>query len=325
MKTIFIVNPKAGKGKKTQKLLEKIELFIKKTKGEAECYLTKAIGDAKRFVQEYGRSRGAARFIACGGDGTFSEVVNGAYQIPGAEVGVIPVGSGNDFVRNFPKETPFFDLALQMNSVSVPCDVIHYTTQVDGTTLEGVGANMFNIGFDCNVADKVTNIKNKTVFGGSLAYLASIFWNLVQKKTTSLLVEMDGVLKHDGKLLLSSVANGSYCGGGIQSNPMASLTDGKINVNLIQNISRMRFISLLPSYMKGTHMSLKGIEKIISCEYCKALTVTPREGNLRLCIDGEIITAGRTVFRILHEGIRFVLPGMVATESAEKEASFAVM
>ncbi len=312
MKTIFIVNPKAGKGKKAEKLIAEIKTLIHKKPDEVDWYLTKGVGDATRFVKEYCATYGVARFIACGGDGTFSEVVNGIADFPEAEVGVVPIGTGNDFCRNFPKETAFYDLVLQITSQTTVCDVIRYTTWVDGIQKEGICANMFNIGFDCNVADKVSDIKEKTIFGGSIAYFVSILWNLIQKKSTNLRVELDGVVKHDGELLLTSIANGNYCGGGIMSNPLASVTDGKINVNMIKNISRLRFISLLPFYMQGTHMGLKGITEIITCGFCKSLTVTPKAGTVRLCIDGEIITAGKTTFQIVHGGMRFVVPGMKA-------------
>ena len=308
MKTVFIVNPKAGKGKKEKQLIEKICTLIALNNTDWEWYLTQSVGDATRFVKEYCETKGVARFIACGGDGTFGEVVNGVFGFPDAEVGVIPIGTGNDFCRNFPKNTDFFDLELQASSESSACDVIRYVTEIDGVKKQGVCANMVNIGFDCNVADKTNELKSNTIFGGSFSYVLSILWNLIRKKCTNLLVELDGTVQHDGELLLCSVANGKYCGGGIMSNPLSAVTDGKINVNLIQNISRLRFLGLLPFYMKGTHLGIKGIEKIIVNRDCKTLKIKPKSGTMRLCIDGEIITAGTTTFTVIPGGIRFVLP-----------------
>ena len=309
MKTVFIVNPTAGKGKKLKQLEAHLQELVKTNQGDVDRYYTKAVGDATRFVREYCEKNGAARFIACGGDGTFSEVVNGVLDYKEAEVGVVPVGSGNDFCRNFPVETDFHNVALQVSSDWMPCDVIRYTTKVEGKVITGVCTNMFNIGFDCNVADKTNALKEKTVFGGSFAYVISIFWNLIQKKCTNLRIALDGVKQHDGKLLLTSIANGSYCGGGIKSNPLSSVTDGKINVNIIKNVSRLRFLSLLPSYMKGTHMKRKGIERILKCYSCHRMSITPASGTVRLCIDGEIITAGETRFDVIPGGIRLVVPG----------------
>ncbi len=84
---------------------------------------------------------------------------------------------------------------------------------------------MFNIGFDCNVADMTANMKKKPFISGSLAYLLSIFVMLIKKKGAKLLIELDGEKKYCGPLL-TSLANGSYCGGGIKSNPLVSIKDG---------------------------------------------------------------------------------------------------
>ena len=310
MKTVFILNPKAGKGRQKEKTEEILLKIIAEKELDAQVYVTAYPGDATRFVREHCKTYGAARFIACGGDGTLSEVLNGAVGFSGAEVGVMPLGSGNDFCRNFPCDTAFGDVYLQAVSEAVACDAIRYTTTVNGEAVTGYCANMFNIGFDCKVADTTNHLKDKTVFGGSFAYFLSILMNLIQKKVTFLTVTADGLCEHSGATLLTSVANGKYCGGGIMSNPMASLRDGRINFNIIRNISRLRFVSLLFSYMKGTHMSKKGIEKYILSKHCKTLTVTPENGIMRLCIDGEIVAAGETTFEIVPNAIQFVLPGV---------------
>lgn len=317
MITVFIVNPKAGKGKKLQNVKKMIAELACQKPDNVLYYETKAPGDATRFVQEYYAQNGAARFIACGGDGTFSEVVNGAMGCMDAQVGVLPIGTGNDFCRNFPKDTYFHNIYLQTTAEAIPCDVIRYTTEIDGETKVGYCANMFNIGFDCNVADKTLSVKEKTVFSGPMAYFVSIFISLIQKKTISLTVEADGGVLYRGNLLLTSVANGCYCGGGIKSNPFASLTDGKLNVNLIQDISRRKFLSLLPFYMKGTHHTLKGIESVVQNIGCKTLTITPHSGQMRISIDGEVITTGKTTFEVIPNAIKFAIP--LAKESKVME------
>ena len=134
---------------------------------------------------------------------------------------------------------------------------------------------------------------------------------LVKKKGETLKIETDGVLKHDGELLLTSIANGSYCGGGIKSNPLAKVDDGFININIIKNVSRLKFIKLLPYYMKGTVLELPGIEKIIISEKCKKVTIIPASPKFRLCIDGEIEDAGEIEFEIVHNAFDFVVPSKV--------------
>ena len=304
METIFIINPHAGQGTETNSLTDE----IKEVAPDAIVYITKAQGDAERFVREHCLNYGPARFIACGGDGTLNEVLNGAVRFEGAQIGVLPIGSGNDFCRNFGNDAKFKSVLGQMIGGSIKCDVIKYSTTVDGTKKTGYCANMINIGFDCNVADKMGELKTKPFISGSFAYILSIFINLVKKKGANLKIELDGTEKHSGPLLLTSVANGSFCGGGIYSNPLAEINDGMININVIKNVSRIKFLSLLPHYMKGTFLQLKGIEKMITSEKCRKVKITPLDGKMKISNDGEITDAEAIEFEIVHNAMSFVLP-----------------
>ncbi len=307
MKTIFIINPKSGQGKRVEEFISSVKETIEKTGADAEIYITKAIGDAKTYVHDYCEDNGAARFIACGGDGTLNEVLNGAIEFPDTEIGVIPMGTGNDFCRNF-KGYAFKNIEKQIKGSTQKCDAIKYTTEYRDTKREGYCVNMFNIGFDCNVADAAAEMKRKPFVSGSMAYFLSILVTLVKKKCSDLKIELDGQEVHNGKTLLSSVANGSFCGGGIKSNPLASVSDGLININIIKNLSRMRFISLLLPYMKGTILEKRRAKNFVTSQKCKRITVTPNRGDIRICVDGEIISAGKTEFEIIHNAFNFVLP-----------------
>ena len=307
MKTIFIINPCAGQGNKTDRLIDRINRM---SDSDVGIYITKAVGDATRYVREYCETHGVARFIACGGDGTFSEVLNGVIHHDEAEIGVIPIGTGNDFCRNFVSDSAFDDIYAQVEGDSIRCDAIKYTTETEQGIVSGYCANMFNIGFDCNVADLTSKMKTKPLISGSMAYLLSIFSNLVAKKGANLRIDMDGEEKHRGKLLLTSIANGCYCGGGIKSNPLASIRDGRINVNIIKNVSRLRFLYLLPFYMKGTFLKLKNIHKVVDSTSCCRMDVTPIDGTMRICVDGEIIDAGKSRFEICPRAFNFVIPGV---------------
>ena len=314
MKTIFIVNPEAGQGKKFKKLIDSINSVSKKLESDVEVYITKAIGDAERFVRKYCEKKQTCRFIACGGDGTFNEVLNGAIDCKTAEIGTIPIGTGNDFTRNFNDECDFEDIKLQITGNSIECDAIKYSTYLNGSVKSGYCANMFNIGFDCNVADMTANIKKKWFVSGSIAYMLSALISLIKKKGANLKIEVDGVVRHDGELLLTSVANGGYCGGGFNSNPLATINDGMININIVKNVTRRRFLSLLPHYKKGTFLKLRDIDKVVISEKCQNVTITPEKNVIRLCNDGEISDAGKTVFEIVHNAFKFVVPSVKVKE-----------
>ncbi|MEE0944391.1 MAG: YegS/Rv2252/BmrU family lipid kinase [Clostridia bacterium] len=311
MKTVFIINPKAGQGKDIDALAENIRNTAEALKKDYEIYFTKYAGDARSFVSEYLKENGAARFIACGGDGTLNEVVNGAISYDDAEVGVIPIGTGNDFCRNFGSADVFRDVKAQFVSNSQKCDAISYKTTVNGKGISGYAVNMFNIGFDCNVADLTSRMKQKPFISGSLAYFLSIFVILIKKKGANLRITADGNTINSGKLLLSAIANGSFCGGGVKSNPLASVTDGLININIIKNVSRLRLLTLLPCYMKGTFPE-KNVGHIIFSKKYKKVVIEPLNNYMRLCVDGEITDAGNCEFEILPKAFKFVVPERVS-------------
>ena len=308
MKTVFIINPKAGQGKKSYKIKHEIYKAVLYSGADAEIYTTLDVGDGERYARNYCRINGPARFIAVGGDGTLNEVLNGAMGFDGAEVGVIPFGTGNDFCRNFEDRESFKDILSQISGEGIPCDAIKYTTSIGGVDKTGYCVNMMNIGFDCNVADMTQDMKKKPFISGPFAYFISIFATLIKKKGADLTIQTDGETVHQGPLLLTSVANGSYCGGGIMSNPTASVQDGFININIIKNVSRFKFITLLPFYMKGTFLKLRNIDKIVTSKKCKRVTITPHTKGFRVSNDGEITEMGALELEIVHNAFRFVVP-----------------
>ena len=104
-----------------------------------------------------------------------------------------------------------------------------------------------------------------------------------------------------------TVANGCYCGGGFHSNPEALLTDGKINVLFINNIKRLRFLSLVSSYKKGTHIVPKNAG-ILSCVSCDTLDLV-FDGTQSVSVDGEIRDIeGSLHAEVIRGGLNFVVP-----------------
>ncbi|MBE7035261.1 MAG: hypothetical protein E7402_03940 [Ruminococcaceae bacterium] len=321
MKTVFIVNPKAGRGKKFRKTMNEIHQFCKLDAFDAECYITKAPQDASRFVKDYCAMFGPARFIACGGDGTLNEVLNGAMGCEGAEVGVVPIGTGNDFRRNFKTGTDFYNLESQVLSSCVRCDAVRYRLMSGGKETIGYCANMFNIGFDCAVADFTGTVKEKTFFSGTAAYVVSIFVALLKKETYCMDVAIDGNEVYSGKLLLTSIANGKYCGGGLKTNPVATVDSGLLNINMVKNLSRRRLLSILPSYCNGSYINRTDLADIVSTKNGACVTVIPHTGRMRISVDGEIVSASRAEFTIVPRGFAFVVPMASAQKTHQEEIS----
>ena len=315
MRIIFVINPKAGKGKGIDKLVEKIRSTSEKTGIKASTYMTKAVGDAEAFADLIGKETASSgeevRLIACGGDGTLNEVLNGAIRYDNLTVGVMPIGTGNDFCRNFPDEGDFLDVEAQLKGKVVKCDAIRYSGLLAGKEQTRYCANMFNIGFDCNVADLTAKLKTYPMIKGSFAYLLGVAVTYIKKKGAKLRVELDGKVIEDGPLLLTAIANGGFCGGGVHSSPYASVNDGIMDVNVIFNVSRLDFLKKFPHYAKGTHMELPDINQILYAGTCRKARITPLDGTMRLCTDGEIIDAGAIDFEMVPEAFNLLLPAVL--------------
>ena len=316
MRNYFIINPKAGKGKHAEALEKRISSVCDERGAEYEIYHTKAIGDATRFVKQKCAEDGAlpARFFACGGDGTLGEVVNGAVGVNGAYVGLIPSGTGNDFVRNFNGKELFFDIGAQLDGEEVQVDVLRCN--------DLFAINMINIGFDCEVVKKKETIQSRGILPSKLAYIFGLVQTLIKKPGVKAKVSFDGVDSIEAKYLLTTFANGKFCGGGFLSNPFATLTDGECDVLLVNDISRTKFVSLVGSYKKGTHINPK-TEKILLSKKCKSIDLE-FFGTQSISVDGELFDFERITISCVQGALGFTVPRGVAlpeylTASKSKE------
>ncbi|MBQ7703552.1 MAG: hypothetical protein IJT40_04165 [Firmicutes bacterium] len=311
MKTVFIINPAAGAGNNFRELMRGISFLKAKQPEEISTYETRGVGDAEVFVRKtLDEFREDVLFVACGGDGTLNEVLNGTRGFSNAVISVYPSGTGNDFVRNFPEAGDFKDPTAITEGYEVLCDAIDLMGVMDGKYQTRLCANMINIGFDANVVAKTMDVKKKTPFSGSAAYLAAVAATLIKKKGADLRIVADGETLADGEILLTSLANGSYCGGGVKSNPYASLQDGTVDLSVIRNVSRTKFIKLFPKYQKGVHLDIPGIEDIITNLKAKDITVAPFNGTMTVSIDGEICHCQELGIKVIPGCFRFMVPAV---------------
>ena len=312
MRHLFILNPAAGQGA-ALKLEKKIWQAADKCGIVPEIYVTKSPGDGEEYArfkcETVCRTEGdRLRIYACGGDGTLNEVVNGIVGFDGVEVANIPAGTGNDFIRNF--DGDFENIEAQMKGESHICDLIKYSGLAGGRPIEGYVANMFNIGFDCNVVDLTETMKKKPLLKGPLAYLASVGVLLAKKEGARLKVSCDDGYVYEGKLLLIAIANGCYCGGGVKGIPLARADDGLIDVSLVKNTTRRTFVRLFPKYSKGTHLDTKKAREIVDYRKVKSLEIEPSGSDeMKICIDGEIAMVESMKFEIEPGAFKFVVPG----------------
>ena len=219
MRSLFIINPKAGDGKRIEIL--KNEISVLSEKENCEIYLTKGVRDATRYVSEY-LNRHAdeeVRCIACGGDGTLNEVVNGAVGHANASVSVYPIGSGNDFVKSVGGAEKFLSAEALIHAPVREIDLLkageHYSI------------NVINFGFDTAVAITVNEDRDRTGHGNRNSYTKGIVKALMTNMRNAGTVKADGeTLDPSGKFLLCTIANGQYIGGKFLCAPHADLNDG---------------------------------------------------------------------------------------------------
>ena len=126
MKHVFIINPTAGKADSRQKIYDMADALRTRHGLDVQCILTKKQGHATEIARRLCDSGEELRFYACGGDGTVNEIANGIAGFPNAAMTCIPIGTGNDFLKNFGKDAEplFLDAENLWNGDVTPLDLI---------------------------------------------------------------------------------------------------------------------------------------------------------------------------------------------------------
>lgn len=299
MKHCFVINPAAGKGKLQKALESAVTRACTEADENYSVYYTQSKADCERYVRERCAEGDEIRIYACGGDGTLCDVVNGAAGFENAEVGLIPIGTGNDFVRNFTFKEKFMDIAAQLRGHICPIDLIKY----NGRYL----INMLNTGFDCEVVRQVAQIKKNPLVPGGLAYLCGVVKVLVKKPGVSMRVSVDGGELQDKSLLLTCVGNGEFCGGGFRSEPYASLSDGLMDVSFVFNLTRRKFLRILSFYKNGKYLSRADADELAEYVRCSQLDIE-FPAKQTVSVDGELEEVERLSLRVVRGAVRFCLP-----------------
>ncbi|WP_304990066.1 diacylglycerol/lipid kinase family protein [Mogibacterium neglectum] len=314
MKYAFIINPIAGNGKKVDKLCKDISAAALDSEFDIELHYTTGPSSATHIADKVAtaaeRDGEEVRIYACGGDGTVNEVANGVYGHVNAALGIVPIGSGNDLIRNFggSRATNYKDIMSQLLAEEEVVDVMSFSYRRDGEDYNRIGLNAFNIGFDGNVAILASYLNKKTFIGGSLSYGISIFLNLIEKSGQNLQVTIDGEQLFKGPLMMCTIGNGRFCGGGIEISPKAKLDDGLLDVLVVHKIPRRTVLKVLPKFSKGKLDEIKGIEKITEFKQGRKINIVPRNGHMKFVVDGEITETDEITIEIKDRAMRVLVP-----------------
>ena len=296
----FILNPKSGSIPKQKRLEPLIKEICSKRQLNYHIYYTTCSGDAMEYVKSMLRiSSEKQRFICIGGDGTINEMGNCAVANPSAEFGVIPNGSGNDFVRNFTNTKLFSDINAQIDGEPIALDLIKYN--------DSYCVNMVNIGFDCAVVKEAERLKRKKLVTPGLSYILGVVVVLFKKFGTKMKLIFDDGEVLEKEFTLTAIGNGKFCGGGFKAAPRAKLKDGLFDVTAIDKVSRLTFIKLVSSYKSGTYLESKSALKVIRHRQVSHFKME-FEAPIPICIDGEIRGAKNIDFSIVPGAFNFVIP-----------------
>ena len=296
----FILNPKSGRPRRHRNIESLIKSACKKKQLSYHIYYTTCPGDATEYVCSMIRiSQERQRFICIGGDGTLNEIVNSAPCNNNVEFGVIPYGSGNDFVRNFTNKELFYNIDAQIDGAPISLDLIKYN--------DAYCINMVNIGFDCAVARQASKIKKNKLFSPSLSYKLGLVKVFFGKIGTQMRIIFDDGEVIDNFFTLTAIGNGKFCGGGFKAAPKAKMDDGLMDICVIKKISHFKLLQLVNCYKKGTYLENKKALEII---YHKRIPHFRIEFNHPepICIDGEIKGAKSIDFTVVRNAFNFVVP-----------------
>lgn len=305
---LFILNPAAGRKDVTERLKKVIEKL-----GLAEKYdifVTDRSGSAEEKSEAYLKDTNAdfVRVYACGGDGTISEVANGMYRSgnKNCALGIVPVGSGNDFVKSLdiPAEK-FRDLKSLIRGSLMDIDLL---SARDSTGKERISMNIISAGFDAAVAKGQQSFKKLPLVNGSTAYNLSLVKSLFSGLKNYFTVLADGEpfgKPGDGPYLFTIAANGKYYGGGFKASPFSDLNDGLLELIRIDTVSRPRFLKLVGKFRAGEY--IHEYKDIVNYTQCRKMQIIS-DKLIDLNLDGEIIPMKNPVVEIIPKALKLILP-----------------
>jgi diacylglycerol kinase (ATP) len=227
--------------------------------------------------------------VAVGGDGAVHEVANGLMQVAGEgqsiPMGVIPVGSGNDFIKllKLPSHKPELAVRQVVGATPRAVDIGRVSRHLAGGAPEGVWyfTNGIGVGFDAQVARHARAIQR---LRGVAIYTWALMKTLTDLRSPRIEVHVDGRQIADRPLILTTISNGPCHGGSFWLCPNASIDDGLFDVLIADARSLPAVLRLLPRVLLGKHLDQPGVEM----HHGKRVTIRS-DTPLPIHADGEIV------------------------------------
>ena len=298
MKHIFIINPTAGKSDSRQRIYDMADSLRTRHDLDVQCILTKRQGHATELAKKLCQTGEELRFYACGGDGTVNEVANGIIGFDNAAMSVIPIGTGNDFLKNFGSDiSKFRDAENLWNGPQFPIDAIQVNDRIALTIACS--------GIDARVANDVHKFSESPILDGKSSYIVALAANFLFKGIGShWIVTLDDV-PMEGDWSLIAVCNGRYYGGGFMPVAEARMDDGVLNTLVVKKVNRRTFLKFVGPYAKGGYAQFP---QYAHCSCPKVIRIHSDKPDIVTCLDGECVTNSDVTIKMHDKKLNFFGP-----------------
>lgn len=297
MKAKVILNPYANRWR-AQGRARAVQAALAEVGVACDFVQTTAPGAATHVALAAAQSSYDA-VVAAGGDGTVSEVVNGLIRAAGdgptLPLGVMPIGTGNDFsdMTGIPRE-----LSKAAGVIAAGA-----TRQVDaGRVNDHFFHNNCALAMEPMVTIENNKIRHMT---GNVRYLVALVKGLLKLQAWHMRIRWDDG-QHEGPMYLLSVCNSPRTGGVFYMSPQAQMDDGLFDLVYAPEMPKLQVLSILPRLFKGTHVG----HPLVSHTRTRRVHVHS-EPDTPVHADGEVISEGeRTIeYEVLPGKITVLAPG----------------
>lgn len=303
-KFYLIANPVSGNGKAGKDWHKIAALLTAKGVDYREVFTTEARQEQQLVARAI--EQGYRKFIVLGGDGTLNETINGIFNQDTVApnkitVGVIPVGTGNDWCRMFHIPNNY-EKAIEI--IKTGNIFLHDAGVIAFAENDMVRRHFFIImagfGYDGFVGTKM-NEERKDTRGGRLAYYMGILKNLFKYTAVDMNFAMDEK-NVSGSTLTACVAITKYNGGGMMQAPFAVADDGLLDVTIISGMSKPEMILNMPHLMNGSFVKNKKVQTFKTTRV--EISATPFS---YIEADGETVGKTPAVISILPQAVKMIV------------------
>jgi len=311
---LVIVNPESAGGT-TRKVWPSIASDLRAHFGAFSCAFTGKAGEGNELAAEAAR-KGTKMIIACGGDGTISEVANGILASgKDAELGILPSGTGGDFRKTVEIPTRSRDAArILREGVTRLIDVGRVTfTKKDGENDARYFLGVASFGMSADVIERVKEGGPQWLpanapkwLRGRLSFGVSMLQTAVRSSAIRVIVQLDDT--HERHLTVANlcIANARFFGGGMKIAPQAKLADGQFDVITIGDLGPLKILANAPRLYLGAHLGMHEVRH----ELARKIVTRPalRDAEVILEVDGELPGRLPATFQVVPQALRIRCP-----------------